>query len=211
MENFKCSLCDTETIFFESWRDNTYVSCPNCSCILMTPDCYFSPTLEMSRYEEHNNDVENPGYQQFVRPLVDAVIANHPNTQVGLDFGAGTGPVASKLLKEAGFDMKFYDPFFWNYPENLERQYDFIICIETMEHFHHPKEEFEKLASLLKPDGKLYCKTYLFRDDIIFRDWKYKDDPTHVVFYTKETIEWLAKILNLKLLHCSYEYILFEK
>jgi hypothetical protein len=42
------------------------------------------------------------------------------------------------MLAEAGHAMALYDPFFRPDPAALERDYDFITCTETAEHFHHP-------------------------------------------------------------------------
>jgi hypothetical protein len=37
---------------------------------------------EKARYEEHNNDIKNTGYQKFVTPIVDEVLKNHINQEV---------------------------------------------------------------------------------------------------------------------------------
>ena len=60
----------------------------------------------------------------------------------GLDFGAGTGPVISKVLKDNEYKIKQFDPFFHNYPELLKEKYDYIVCCEVMEHFYDPAKEF---------------------------------------------------------------------
>ena len=65
-----------------------------------------------------------------------------------------------------------------------------------MEHFQQPFEEFKLLKSLLKPGGKLYCKTEVFEDAIDFKSWHYKNDRTHVTFYNRETLLWIEKNLN---------------
>lgn len=157
----------------------------------MSPKHFLSPENERARYETHNNDLDDPGYQNFVRPLVDAVICDFPKSSHGLDFGAGTGPVLSRLLADAGYDMTLYDPFFHPNEELLKLQYDFIVSCEVIEHFHHPAREFEMLRRLLKPGGKLYCKTDPFTPGIDFTRWYYKNDPTHVFFYTDPSFEFI--------------------
>jgi SAM-dependent methyltransferase len=178
-----CPLCFTESEFFRRARERDYFRCPNCKGVFMSPKYFLSAEDEKARYETHNNDVDDPGYQNFVRPLVDAVIMDFPKRSHGLDFGAGTGPVLSNMLLEAGYEMTLYDPFFHPNDEALKKQYDFVVSCEVIEHFHHPAREFELLRRLLKPGGKLYCKTDPFTSEIDFEKWYYKNDPTHVFFY----------------------------
>ncbi|MFC1760167.1 methyltransferase domain-containing protein, partial [Candidatus Neomarinimicrobiota bacterium] len=111
----------------------------------------------------------------------------------GLDFGAGTGPVISKILEDNKFQIKQYDPFFYNLPSLLESQYDYIAACEVIEHFHEPKKEFSLLKDLLLQNGKLYCMTNLYNENIDFHNWDYKSDITHVFIYQKKTIEWIKE------------------
>jgi hypothetical protein len=82
----------------------------------------------------------------------------------GLDFGCGREPTLSVLFEEAGFPCANYDLHYFNDPAVLNTQYDFLTCSETMEHFRNPREEFEKLLSLVKPGGWIGIMTQL-RDD----------------------------------------------
>jgi 2-polyprenyl-3-methyl-5-hydroxy-6-metoxy-1,4-benzoquinol methylase len=79
----------------------------------------------------------------------------------------------------------------------LEQTYDFITCTETAEHFHHPADEFRRLAAMLKPGGILAVMTMFQTDDDRFESWHYRLDPTHVVFYRAETFTHLAHELGL--------------
>lgn len=148
---------------------------------------------ERLRYEEHFNDVENEGYQRFVSPITSSVLNDFSKTDKGLDFGAGTGPVISKLLKDQDYSLVQYDPFFHNFPDLLKDKYNYIVCCEVMEHFYHPKKEFELLQNLLHTKGKLYCMTDLWDESIDFHKWYYKNDQTHVFIYHINTIEWIQK------------------
>ena len=121
-------------------------------------------------------------------------ILNRLDTQVqhGLDFGSGPEPVLADIFRNAGHRMATYDPFFANDPAVLERQYDFISCSETVEHFFEPAREFDRLDRLLKPGGWLGLMTCFQTDDDRFADWHYRRDPTHVVFYREETSHRIA-------------------
>jgi SAM-dependent methyltransferase len=152
------------------------------------------PTLgeERARYDTHNNDVENEGYQKFVSPITNSVLQNHTTAEIGLDFGAGPGPVIAMLLKEQGYNLALYDPVYHDFPELLEAHYDYIFACEVIEHLHAPYVEFKRLIDILLPNGKLYCMTHLYDETIDFEKWYYKNDFTHVFIYTRETIDWIA-------------------
>lgn len=150
------------------------------------------PVTEKERYLTHNNDVNDLRYRGFVSPIVESVIKYfNPEDHVGLDFGAGTGPVITKILSEINFKVFAYDPFFLPYPELLEKSYDFIACCEVIEHFHNPAKEFKLLRSMLLPGGKLFCMTHIYDSGIDFSNWYYKNDPTHVFIYQKETLDYI--------------------
>ncbi len=148
---------------------------------------------ERARYESHNNDVHDPRYQGFVSPIVSSVLRDFTPDHSGLDFGAGTGPVISKLLRDKGFHIVQYDPFFHNHPALLEDSYDYIVCCEVIEHFHSPDKEFRLLKRLLKPQGRLYCMTCLYSEEVELADWFYAKDLTHVFLYQPATLEWVRR------------------
>ncbi len=186
-----CLLCGAESSFFYSLRQIEYYRCNSCLSVFMLPAYHPEPDTEKARYEAHNNDVYDTGYREFVRPLVEEVTENFDKGSEGLDYGAGTDPVAATMLCERGYRLELYDPFFRNNRQKLKRTYDYIICSEVMEHFHRPGAEFRLLRSLLNTGGSLICMTELFTDDIDFGRWRYKDDITHVFFYHPGALEWI--------------------
>jgi len=192
----KCSLCNSPTVIFLKSNFKEYFQCENCEAILLNSNNYPSPSEEVLRYKEHNNDVNDIRYQKFVCPIVNAVQQDFDSTKSGLDFGCGTGPVITKLLRDKSYPITTYDPFFDNKPEVLKTNYDFIVCCEVIEHFHNPLKEFKLLKSLLKPNGKLYCMTDLFSKNIDFEKWYYKDDNTHVIFYHQNTFDWIKENIS---------------
>lgn len=177
----------------------------------MDPQYYLSREEEKVRYLTHNNDVNDPGYQKFVRPVVRAV-TNH--TQIhhhGLDYGAGTGPVITKMLQEKGYSMTTYDPFFILNPEALTTTYDFIVCCEVAEHFHHPQREFTRFHRLLNPGGLLVIKTELLTPNIDFPNWYYINDPTHTLFYTSEGMHHILTQHDFQDLNISPRLVIAKK
>jgi 2-polyprenyl-3-methyl-5-hydroxy-6-metoxy-1,4-benzoquinol methylase len=176
----------------------------------MHPNFYTSLENEKNRYQEHNNDINDIGYQNFVQPIVQSVLNNFKNTTQGLDFGCGTGPVITKLLRDKNYNITTYDPFFDNNTEALKKTYDFIVCCEVIEHFHHPFKEFKLLKSLLKPKGKLFCMTDLLSETVNFNKWYYKNDNTHVIFYHRNTCKWIQENIGFSKVTVSNRLIVFE-
>ena len=187
-----CPLCGSPSFFLLLFRKTEYLRCSNCLGVFMNPSYRPSPEREKERYEKHNNDIYDQGYMKFVTTLVSLVTDNYQQGCRGLDFGAGTGPVAASMLERRGYEMELYDPYFHNDPDKLTGRYDFIICCEVIEHFYNPAKEFRLLRSLLGKGDSLFCMTCLLLPGTDFASWWYKNDETHVFFYTPESIEWIG-------------------
>ncbi|HLS31239.1 MAG TPA: class I SAM-dependent methyltransferase [Flavobacteriaceae bacterium] len=208
-----CSLCLSEAEFFWRYDSKDYYECPECQAVFLAAEFHPEQQAELQRYQLHQNDVNDVDYQNFVKPLVQAIQTDFSVNNEGLDFGCGSGPVATKLLRDEEYQVKVYDPYFFNIPENLDFKYDFIICCEVIEHFYQPRIEFELLFDLLNPDGKLYAKTSLIDTKIKmdFNNWGYKNDPTHVFFYTPETLTWIKKQFGFANLKLHKDFFVLEK
>jgi SAM-dependent methyltransferase len=207
----KCPLCTSEANHFYTDKKREFNFCSNCFAVFLNPKNYISETEEQKHYEFHNNDVNDAGYQQFVSPIVDEIKKDFTPKHKGLDFGSGTGPVITKMLRDEGFSIAEYDPFFANNPEVLKEKYNYIACCEVIEHFHHPYKEFKKLYNLLLPGGKLYCKTDFFSERNNFDSWYYKNDPTHVFFFHPKTMEWISKNIGFSKFYIDGRMTVFER
>ncbi len=205
-----CPLCNTQVKIFFISKKREYYNCSTCFSISMNPNSYVSSDHEKNRYQEHNNDVNDSEYQDFVKPIVNAVITAFKKTDSGLDFGCGTGPVITKLLRDLNYDITTYDPFFDNNPDTLKTNYNYIACCEVIEHFHNPFKEFRLLKSLLRPNGKLYCMTELYHENIDFEKWYYKNDDTHVIFYHSKTFDWIKEKLGFSKVSTKDRLVVFE-
>lgn len=205
-----CPLCNSNSEVFYNAPKQLFFCCNTCSGIFLSRNLLPTNEEEVERYQYHNNDVNDLGYQKFVSPIVDTVKTNFNTTHKGLDFGAGTGPVLSKMLQEAGYQIKQYDPFFHNYPELLNEKYDYIASCEVIEHFHYPYNEFELLKQLLLSNGKLICMTDIYNPIIDFGNWYYKNDPTHVFIYQQKTLEWIKTTFHFSGLEVEKRLITFS-
>lgn len=188
-----CPVCGSQGPQpFLSVEGRDYWRCETCRARFLDPRQLPSRETEYAHYLRHENHTDDPGYRRFLSKLANPLLARLPSASRGLDHGCGPGPALAAMLREAGHDMALYDPFFHPDPEPLTRTYDFVTCTETAEHFHRPAEEFARLMALVRPGGWLAVMSCFQTDDSRFRDWHYRKDPTHVVFYREETLRHLA-------------------
>ena len=89
--------------------------------------------------------------------------------------------------------------------------YDFICATEVVEHLHHPGAELAHLWSLLRPGGWLGIMTKLVRDRSAFKQWHYKNDPTHVCFFSEETRRWWARQHHASIEFVGADVILLQR
>jgi len=177
---------------FMSADRRDYLRCETCMATFLDPRQRPSRDEEYAHYLHHENHPDDPGYRHFLSKLAVPLLERLPPASPGLDYGCGPGPALAAMLREAGHEMALYDPFFHPDAEALGRVHDFVTCTETAEHFHRPAEEFDRLMALVRPGGWLAIMTCFQTDDDRFANWRYRKDPTHVVFYREETLRYLA-------------------
>ena len=194
-----CLLCDHHQLNRLSVASNNYFICQHCDLTFLDPDQRLSLSDEQKRYEQHQNNVQDQGYQNFVKPLFDVVIKNRTQNQIGLDYGSGKDSAISYLLQKNKYKINKYDPFFLNDSAVLkENFYDYIIACEVAEHFYNPKLEIAKIKSYLKKDGFLFIMTSLLTEKIYFETWSYRRDSTHVCFYSEKSCQVIADQFGFK-------------
>ncbi len=195
-----CPLCmSAETHGFCRDRMRNYLHCLQCDFVFVPKNYHLSQKEEKARYDLHQNDPDDSGYRNFLsrlfRPLKKKIA---PGTH-GLDFGCGPGPTLSVMFEEADYECAIYDLYYAPDQSVFRKQYDFLTCSETMEHLDRPHEEFERFLQLVRPGGWIGIMTQLRDNRRPFAHWHYKDDDTHVGFYSRATFEFLADAYHLGL------------
>lgn len=170
-----------------------FYHCLDCDLRFLDPGQRLGFDDEKERYSQHNNDVNDPAYRRFVEPLFVQIQMRVLNKSCGLDFGAGPGPALAQMFEQGGHKMEIYDPFFQPDTACLSKTYDFIVASEVAEHLYRPYVELQKIFHLLKPGGWLGIMTLLVEPATDFANWYYRRDPTHVVFYSRQTFVWIAQ------------------
>lgn len=82
---------------------------------------------------------------------IGRLIKNKKINLVGVDISKE----AIKLSRNYYNQTKVFDIEEDNFPKKWENSYDYIICIEVLEHLFNPKEALLEMKKLLKQDGTL--------------------------------------------------------
>lgn len=193
-----CPLCgDTANSHYyygDNWRD--YWRCGVCQLIRVPDHQHPAAAEEKAQYDLHQNSPEDTGYRRFLNRLCEPLVEGLPAGAKGLDFGAGPGPTLAVMLAEQGHRVVNYDPLYAPRPELLDAAYDFITLTEVAEHLSRPGRELERLWSILQPGGLLGIMTAFVDGVEDFGRWHYRRDPTHICFWSRASMEWLAAHLG---------------
>ena len=207
-----CPLCgssDYQEFSFDTRRH--YLRCQQCLLVFVPARYRLTRELELREYDKHENAIDDPGYRRFLGRLFDPLVQRLPAGASGLDFGCGPGPALAHMLSEAGFQVRLYDSFYQPDDGALTGVYDFICATEVVEHLHRPGAELERLWGLLHPGGVLGVMTKLVIDAQAFSRWHYKNDPTHVCFFSRETWQWWAREFDADLVFVGADVMLLGK
>ena len=124
-----------------------------------------------------------------------------------LDYAGGYG-MFTRLMRDSGLEFYIYD----QYCENLFAQglnidsfqketahYELITAFEVFEHLVDPMPEIEEIFR--HTDSLLFSTTLIPDDRQVDSKWNYLglDHGQHVFFYSKKTLEFIAKKFNKNL------------
>ena len=207
-----CPLCSSKnySLFYKDPL-RKYLQCLNCDFVFVPSQYHLSQSEERKRYDTHNNDPNDPRYRQFLSQLTEPLNEIISSDSYGLDFGCGPGPTLSLMMQEKGHQMDLYDKFYAKNQSVFKKSFDFITLTEVIEHLSDPVFELDRLVSMLKSKGILAVMTQTLAQDIDFKSWYYKNDPSHIGFYNNKSLKVLASLLELKVTQFSDRVILFKK
>ena len=207
-----CSLCNsnlTESFHRDNYRE--YLKCSNCDFVFVPKIYHLSEKDEKARYDSHNNDPADDRYRNFLSQLLNPLQERIPKGTSGLDFGSGPGPTLSLMLEEYGHSVELYDKFYAKNNYVFEKQYDFITASEVVEHLRQPMVELNRLISLLKSNGVFAIMTQILTPQVDFSQWYYKNDPSHIGFFSEKALKYLAKKWKVELNLISERVVIFKK
>ena len=188
-----CTVCKNIKIVTYAEIDNLlYWKCQVCEAILLDSEHFITSKSEKKHYLKHNNNIDDNGYKDFLLRLINPIRNKIFIDDIGLDYGCGYAPALAHILRQDGYKVELYDPFFFPNKSVFLRKFNFITCSEVIEHFFNPYQEFEKIDNMLPKNSFLAIMTTFIPKDNLFQSWYYRRDPTHVVFYNKKTFEIIA-------------------
>jgi SAM-dependent methyltransferase len=202
-----CRICRNPSyLVFEDTR--SFFACNVCGLIFS--DCLISPEAVEKHYkDQHSNTFdwmkEANGFMESLRNMGSAVPLM---SQSILDYGSGSG-LLSEAFRKIGFKVDGYEPMLHGEfnRESYSETYDVIILNEVIEHLEDINKTLDIIYNLMAANGVVFIKT-LLTDQIIndpknfeesFKRWWYKDDPTHISFFSFLTIEYLCNDRGRKL------------
>ena len=207
-----CPLCNTnQKLAFLSDAEREYYRCSCCDLIFVPREYHLSEIDQRARYDSHNNDPGDLRYRNFFKQLLVPLLAILPSNSYGLDFGSGPGPTLSLMLEEWGHNVDLYDKFYAQNDAVFQNRYDFITATEVVEHLPNPLKDLEALVKILQKGGILAIMTEIVSPQLDFTNWYYKNDPSHVCFYSEKTFLYLANLLGLEIVTLSERVIILRK
>lgn len=206
-----CPLClHTDVRLHAESRTRPYLRCQRCLLIFVPAEFHLDQASEKAIYDQHQNRPDDPHYRNFLDKLATPLQAMLKPGMRGLDFGCGPGPTLSLMLRERGYPMAVFDPYYANDASVLNGTYDFITATEVIEHVAQPADVLRTLFDLLPTHGVLGLMTRLVPEDRAFTDWHYQKDPTHICFYSEATFRWIATHWQRQVMFLGVDVILLK-
>ncbi|MGB0893010.1 MAG: class I SAM-dependent methyltransferase [Parashewanella sp.] len=210
MNQTLCALChSTELTFYVEDKKRQYWQCETCHLVQVPSSFHLTSEQEKAEYDKHDNNCDDVGYRRFLSRCLDPVLQRIPVSAKGLDFGCGEGKVLSKMAAEKGMSIDNYDLYYVNQPQLLIKRYDVITMTEVIEHIADANALLIQLQSMLNKNGLLAVMTKRVKDKSAFKQWHYKNDQTHICFYSIATFEWIAQRFQWQLEVISDDVVMF--
>ncbi len=195
-----CRICNSpSTLFFQDERQ--FYKCPECRLIFS--EDFPDKDVEEKHYKTQWETTDPVFWKSQVDVLVQ-LMHNYRVPKHILDFGSGSGEMTREFLSR-GYDITPLEPMIHGYlkDQNYPFQFDVVILVEVLEHLTDPWKEIHAIENVLAPGGIVIFSTLLTNEFIDrqnaadhFKNWWYKDDPTHVSFFCNHVLSKMADIGN---------------
>ena len=207
-----CPLCFSRDVKYY-WHDKRreYENCERCHLVFVPEHCHLPLEQEKAEYDKHENSVGDMGYRRFLGRIVVPVLSLLQAGAVGLDFGCGPGPALPSMFAEKGLKVYAYDLFYAPDQKLLGRQYDFVMATEVIEHLRAPYHTLQQMWACVKPGGLLGIMSKLVIDQPSFTRWHYKNDPTHICFFSRQSLAVVAAQWGASLEFVENDAFIFYK
>lgn len=188
----------------------TYIRCSNCNLIRVDESFLLTSDREKERYLHHLSDAGSEGHKQHLKHALSPALSFISPLSRCLDFGCGPKPVLRDLLAQSGILCDSYDLYFFpSLQPNI--RYDHIFCLETAEHLFDPRREFTLIHQLLKPGGHVTFMTEWYHNPEDMKDWYYKRDYTHVIFFHEKTWAYISQTFRWQTVYSDQKRVIIFK
>ena len=193
-----CRICQTSSLLF--YQDSrAFFLCPHCF-LIFTNDIP-EKSVEENHYKSQWETTEPGFWKSQVDGLLPYLLAYRVPERI-LDFGAGSGELTAEL-KRRGYDVTALEPMRDGYlkDQSYPHLFDVVIAIEVIEHLPDVWEELRQIEKVLAKGGLILFSTAMTNSFIetpeaveYFKNWWYKDDPTHLNFFCNRTLSKMAEM-----------------
>lgn len=199
-----CKICGTSTrkIFkakiLNKYRVQ-YYQCPNCLFVQTEPAYWLKEAYQIPMDRSDTGVLKRNIIFSLKTSLLIHFLFN--KNEKYLDYGGGWG-IFTRLMRDLGFDYYWYDPYTENkfargFEGDLNKKYNFLTLFESIEHFDNPQEEFKRIFQISE---NIFFSTELIpKSTPNPKQWWYYglNHGQHISFYSKETLEQIAKEYSL--------------
>lgn len=194
-----CRICDNDAFMF-FYVSRAFYLCKNCGFIFT--DC----TLTLEEIKKHYQSQYLNAFDWDKEAITLLEIVNFAvKPRKILDFGSGSGLLADEL-RSMGLEVDTYEPMQHGdfRSEDYNNSYDLVILNEVIEHITDVLKIIGYICPVTRPGGIIFISTCM-TDAIInepdkfhelFGSWWYKDDQTHVSFFSQLTFEYICAMKN---------------
>lgn len=184
----------------------TYYRCADCGFLFTRGlDHWTQEELEAHIYNEAYAEVD-PEYAElrpdsWVEHLAGLFGQDFPRLSV-LDWGGGNGRLAEGLRKRGVLRAETYEPFNPAFRAMPEGPFNFVSCIEVLEHLPDPRQALRSICAHLPAKGCMVISTLVQPDDLeaLGTAWWYLGPRNgHISLFSRKALEALLAEQGFKM------------
>jgi SAM-dependent methyltransferase len=178
-----------------------YAHCTGCGFCFAPEIAQWTPAEFETRIYNQDYIQVDPEFiehrpREFAKSL-QQLFGDHRAGFTHLDYGGGNG-LLSRLLNEAGWTSRSYDPFVNHDVDPAQiGKFDLITAFEVFEHVPDPQALMSALRALLAPGGVVYFSTQLSDGHIApgqrLNWWYAAPRNGHISLFSKAALQHLAQ------------------
>lgn len=220
-KKISCRVCDSSVVYFSQAKilnkhTIKYYRCNACGFIQTESPHWLSEAYSSAICSQDTGlMVRNKLLSEKV-PVILLLLYNK-NGQY-LDYGGGYG-IFVRMMRDVGFDFYWSDKYCQNllaigfeYSSKKNKKIELITSFETFEHFENPLHEIEEMLEI--SDNILFTTEVIpFTNPPKPNDWWYYSlsSGQHISFYSKESLEFIAKKYGLNFYSDGFLHLLTKK